>query len=156
MKFNKNGNLIWKKTFGTKGGEVIWDSEIDNEGNYVLSGTSTLSESGTSATIIKIDKKGRLLHTKFFKDFQYSSAKNIIKTSNDTFTVIGRSGKISGHRENKLLMLNLKKNSRLESSRIVSKPVGIEGKTGIEIKEGVLLVSGTTNQGNIYTLKIIN
>ena len=59
MKVNNYGSPIWEKSFGGEGGEVFWDSEIDNEGNYLLSGTSTLSESGTSAIIIKFDKLGK-------------------------------------------------------------------------------------------------
>ena len=49
----------------------------------------------------------------------------------------------------------LNKNFNLDSHKIVSKTLGIEGKIGIELNEGKLLVSGTTNRGNIFTLTII-
>ena len=156
MKVNNYGSPIWEKSFGGEGGEVFWDSEIDNEGNYLFSGTSTLSESGTSAIIIKFDKLGRLINTNIFNDFPHSSGKNLIKKSNNTFTIIGRSGNFSGHKNNKLLILNLNKNINLDSHKIVSKTLGIEGKIGIELNEVKLLVSGTTNRGNIFTLTIIN
>ena len=58
--------------------------------------------------------------------------------------------------ENKLLILNLNKNSIPESHRIVSKPIGIEGKLAIETKKGEILVVGVTSKRNIYTLKLLN
>ena len=154
MKINMEGNIIWRKVFGDTGGEVIWDSEIDYEGNYILSGTSTLSSSGSSAIIRKVDKNGQLLYAHYFEDFPYSGSKNILKKSNDMFTVIGRSGNHSGHKDNKLLILNLNKDSTPNSHKIISKSIGIEGKLSIENNEGEILVVGITNRRNIFKLKL--
>jgi hypothetical protein len=156
MKIDLNGNLVWEKTYGERGGDVIWDSEIDNEGNYVLSGTSTLSLSGTSALILKISRMGDKIYSEYIENYPNSAAKDILKKSNNSFVIIGRAGEFSGHRNNKLLILNLNKKGKLESHKIVSKKMGLEGKIAIETISGEILVSGSTNQRKIYTFKINN
>jgi len=154
MKFDFNGDFHWERTFGGAGGEVIWDSEIDNEGNYVFSGNSTFSASGTSATILKLNKAGRMIHNEYFENTPNSAAKNIIKRLDNSFTVIGRAGEHSGHKNNMLLILNLNKNGDFVSHKVVSKQIGLEGKIAIETNSGEILVAGSSSQRNIFTIKI--
>jgi len=154
MKIDMNGNIVWEKTYGESGGEILWDSEIDFEGNYVLSGTSSLSISGTSALILKINKMGDILYSKHINNLPNSAAKKVLRKTDDSIVIIGRMGDFSGHSNNNLLILNLKKNSDFESHKILAKNLGIEGKIFIETLSGELLVSGSTNQRKIYTMKI--
>jgi len=155
MKIDTHGKLIWERTFGDQGGEILWDLEIDYEGNYILAGTSSSYGIGTSIMIMKIDKVGEKYRTEYFKKLEYTSAKHINKNYDNTFRVVGRSGNQRGHEENKLLILSLDKHGDIHTYRTEERSFGLEGKTVVEMKDGESLISGVTSQQNIYISKIL-
>lgn len=97
---------------------------------------------------------GDILYSKHINNLPNSAAKKVLRKTDDSIVIIGRMGDFSGHSNNNLLILNLKKNSDFESHKILAKNLGIEGKIFIETLSGELLVSGSTNQRKIYTMKI--
>jgi hypothetical protein len=61
IRVDKNGNLIWKKLFGTPNDDRGLDMKIDSDGNIVIVGFVTNNENHTNGYVLKLNADGDLL-----------------------------------------------------------------------------------------------
>ncbi|WP_041083797.1 hypothetical protein [Thermotoga profunda] len=85
LKYNGEGNLEWKKCYGTKGYETAFDV-IEDDG-YVLAGYTTVNGS-EDFWVIKTDYQGNVLWDKTFGGSDWDTAFGLTKLQ-DGYVVVG-------------------------------------------------------------------
>ncbi|MDD2435377.1 MAG: prepilin-type N-terminal cleavage/methylation domain-containing protein [Bacilli bacterium] len=102
VKYDKNGNIIWNKTYGGSFTEHFYDIISVNNG-YVVVGFSNstngdltgLNKGGSDSIIVKYDLSGNVIWKKNYGGSSTDYFKNIILTS-DGYTVVGNSSSTDG------------------------------------------------------------
>jgi len=56
VKIEPTGNIIWEKTYGTSGDEVLSDMQVTSDGGFIMIGT----KNGKDIYIVKTDANGNL------------------------------------------------------------------------------------------------
>ena len=95
IKFDKEGNEIWTKIYGTTNRENTFDMGIRSDGYIYLTGMSDPDDKGF---LKKIDLDGNELWTKFFGNFNWDYYRNLYVENNDSSIYI--SGETRGDLEN--------------------------------------------------------
>ena len=98
LKYDKNGNMLWQKSLGGNGGELL-DNVIETEdGNFILFGYTSstdiegLSNKGSNDIIIlKYDKNGNMLWQKSWGGNDSDYLNNVIETEDGNFILFGNS-----------------------------------------------------------------
>lgn len=92
VKYDYDGNIIYKKTWGTEYYDEITYSYINNKSELVICGTSTNAEGynvyGADSFLLKYDLDGNLLTEKSFGGDGRDSSIGFIPYSDDSFLVI--------------------------------------------------------------------
>ncbi len=87
MKIDPNGNLIWKKTYGTENNEIGLDAvELDN-GEWFITSSISVNNKATNSWLLRIDKNGILLWDRVYNNLSNVYTKSIVKT-NDNFILL--------------------------------------------------------------------
>ena len=92
IKYDFDGNIIYKKTWGTKDYDEITESYINNKNELIICGTSTDAEGykvyGADAFILKYDFDGNLIQEKLFGGDGRDTATGVIPISDDSLLMI--------------------------------------------------------------------
>jgi len=95
IKTDKNGNMIWNKTFGGKGEDRIWGMDKTSDG-YLLCITKGYSQFGTADIwIVKVDENGDMLWNQTFGGEREDRGYYIQATKDGGYIVAGRTESFS-------------------------------------------------------------
>lgn len=92
VKVDKNGNIIWSKTYGTSGSDYLYSGIKTSDNGYVLVGFTRESGSGkrADAFLVKTDINGNLIWSKIFgTDSQHDFLNDVIETSDGSYLAAG-------------------------------------------------------------------
>lgn len=98
IKYDNNGNLIWKKAYGGSGSDSIWDIVETDDGNYLFVGSSDSNDGDINSPLgqsdfwlVKINTNGDIIWSKNYGGSDSESGDKIIKNNDGSFIVIGSS-----------------------------------------------------------------
>jgi hypothetical protein len=90
LKLDKEGNLLWDRTYGGGGNDMAMSLIQTTDGGYAILGeTSSKGAGGLDFWIIKLDKQGNLLWDKTFGGSDEETAKSLIQTTDGGYAVAG-------------------------------------------------------------------
>ena len=98
LKYDKNGNMLWQKSWGGNNREYLKNAIETEDGNFILFGyTSSTDIEGLpnkgsqDAIIVKYDKDGNMLWQKSWGGSGYDSLSQVIETEDGNFILFGHS-----------------------------------------------------------------
>lgn len=90
IRTDKNGNVIWQKTFGGTDWEFAYDVVQASDGNlFVVGNTQSFGNGKMDAYLIKLDLNGNLLLQKTYGGTENEELKSIIKTNDNNLVTVG-------------------------------------------------------------------
>lgn len=90
IRTDKNGNLIWQKTFGGQEWDFGNDLLIAADGNIVLVGhTSSFGSGKKDGCVIKCDLAGNLIWQKLFGGLENEELNSVINTNDNFLGIVG-------------------------------------------------------------------
>ncbi len=90
IRFNKSGNIIWKKSFG-KGGWDKANSVLITEDDHIIVAGETLPKNtiGRMAKVIKLDDTGKMVWQKYLNFGDDNELNSIIETADNNYIFTG-------------------------------------------------------------------
>ena len=90
VKADKNGNLIWQKTFGGNDWDFAYNIELTTDGGFIICGTTySFGYGNADGYIIKTDVSGNLLWSKTYGKQLDDEFKSVIQTSDGNYVLTG-------------------------------------------------------------------
>lgn len=96
LRLDRDGRVIWQKTFGTSGEDGATGIELSNDGGYIISGYATDGDDdaegsyrGSDAWILKIDSSGKLLWKRSYGSMSSDLGMAADCCSNGDFIIAG-------------------------------------------------------------------
>ncbi len=163
IKIDRNGNLIWEKTFGGENWDIFNSVCQDNNDNlYICGYTESLGSGEDDIYLVKINTDGNIIWEKTFGTTNSEMGFKIIHTSDNNLLVIGNTGKFvsSGDRDIYAIKINLD-GAILWEQTYTSRGSNTYHERGvdiIELSEGGYLIIGShaityNDVSNIIVLK---
>lgn len=97
LKYNKNGDLIWQKSWGGNNYEYLYSLLLTKDDSFIVIGNSDSTDiegisnnGGADAVIIKYDKNGNVIWQRNFGGAYYDSFHTVLLTSDDNFVIAGQ------------------------------------------------------------------
>jgi len=156
IKTNSIGDTLWMNTYGGASYDELYSICEDNNGNYLLCGTTyNLTAGSYDVYLVKITTNGGLIWEKSIGGVNADNAYSIIKTSDNNFFVVGSTESYgSGGKDVYLIKFNS------DGDTIWTKTFGGAGDDWAssikETADGGLVISGCTNSyGNNYDIYLI-
>ncbi len=107
IKYDPNGNLIWKNNYGGSGEDYIWDILATDDGGYIFAGNTTSTDGDVSENfgasdfwVVKLDSEGNIEWEKSYGGSHYDDLSRIIKNGDLGFILIGSSWSDDGDFQN--------------------------------------------------------
>ena len=98
VKVDKNGNMIWERSFGGSGIEIAHDIAKTNDNAYVVVGNTFSADGAISVNkgasdiwLIKVDDAGSLVWEQSFGGSKFDAAQAVTQSKDGGFFVIGNS-----------------------------------------------------------------
>lgn len=99
VKYDNNGNIIWKKSFGGYNNDYYYSVIEDTDGGYIAVGESSspdsdmngLNKGGTDAIYVKYDQNGKIVWKKTFGGTSDDMFYGLVKTTDGGFIAVGKS-----------------------------------------------------------------
>jgi hypothetical protein len=90
MKTDRNGTLLWEKTFGGKHEDIGYSVQTTDEGGYIIAGNSYKNILKCSAILIKTDSEGDKEWSKtYFGSIYQDYAKSVQQTDDGGYILTG-------------------------------------------------------------------
>ncbi|MES2680622.1 MAG: T9SS type A sorting domain-containing protein [Bacteroidota bacterium] len=90
IKTDKNGNLLWQKTFGGTDWDFAYSINNTSDGNLIVCGTTySFGRGENDAFILKLDYNGNFLWTKTYGGTKSDDLKEIVPTLDGGFIATG-------------------------------------------------------------------
>lgn len=90
VKTDKNGNVVWQRTFGGEDWDFANDLVVTSNGNLALVGsTSSFGKGKKDGMVLLYDYSGNLLSQKFYGGSENEELKAIIRTNDNFLTSVG-------------------------------------------------------------------
>ncbi|RLF37596.1 MAG: hypothetical protein DRN03_02055 [Thermoplasmata archaeon] len=157
LKIDKEGNEIWNKTYGGCK-EDIGYKIIEVEDGYIVGGyTESYGNGGADFWIIKVDKDGREIWNKTYGGKRSDFGKDIIKTSDDGYIMVGETETFDLRGDVWVVKLDS------QGNEVWNRTYGTWGKSEgasriLETEDGYIVSGFTSSYGNggwdIWLIKI--
>jgi hypothetical protein len=90
FKTDKNGNLIWSKTYGANGQAQAWSIKKTLDGCYIVCGVIIVPPLNGNIWLLKFDTNGDTLWTKRYSGTGNVYGRSIIQTKDGDFILLGQ------------------------------------------------------------------
>ena len=141
IKFDKESNKIWEKTFGGKNSDKLNSVILVKNGEFVFAGLTQDKLNHNVGWIVKIDDDGNKIWDKTFKAKNYAELKSIVETKDGGFIAVGNtSSKSLGQDDAWILSLDKEGNKLWDKILGNKKYEGLE--TVIQTNDENFLVAG--------------
>jgi chemotaxis methyl-accepting protein methylase len=94
VKIDKNGKVIWERSYGAKYDDEGFAVTKSPDGGYVIVGKTETRRNGTDLYLFKIDAKGNLKWSKNYGDKGDDAGYDII-TAEDGYLIVGEKETVS-------------------------------------------------------------
>ena len=90
VKTDSNGNMLWNKTYGGTGTDVLYTIVQTSDGGYTLGGrTNSFGAGGSDAWLVKTDSNGNILWNKTYGGASSEYGLHMIQTSEGGYAIAG-------------------------------------------------------------------
>jgi hypothetical protein len=143
-KLNKNGDLIWDKTFGGSENDEAHSIIQTDDGGYAVTGFTVLEDTGDrDFWVIKLDKDGNKVWDRTFGGTSEEWANSIIQNKNGNYMVAGWT-KSMGAGKTDVWIVKLNKNGDLIWDKTFGGSENDEAHSIIQTEDGGYAVVGWT------------
>ncbi len=144
VKLNKNGDLIWDKTFGGSENDEAHSIIQTDDGGYAVTGFTVLEDTGDrDFWVIKLDKDGNKVWDRTFGGTSEEWANSIIQNKNGNYMVAGWT-KSMGAGKTDVWIVKLNKNGDLIWDKTFGGSENDEAHSIIQTEDGGYAVVGWT------------
>lgn len=91
-KLDLSGTIIWQKTLGGSGDDVLWAGQVSTDGTYILAGTTSSSNGdigsnggGYDSWLVRINAEGAILWSKTYGGIDTEKAFGVYALSNGNY-----------------------------------------------------------------------
>ncbi|MEA2041986.1 MAG: hypothetical protein U9N85_05475, partial [Bacteroidota bacterium] len=140
---DRNGNLIFDKTYGGERGDMAKDVCIAQNGNIYITGGHFYEGKSAQFWFLGLDKKGNLITDKKFGEDEWDEANAIIETSDNNFILVGI-GKIRSS-DKTTLVYKVNENGNVLKKNTVGFESGY-AKDIIQADNGNFVLAGVTGK----------
>jgi len=158
VKFNKNGNVIWYKTYGGTKDDVGNRIEKTRDGNFIIVGSTLFYGTDGDVYVIKVNPNGDVLWERYYGGDSEDEGECIRATSDGGYIISGntRSFGVSG---TAVYLIKLDSYGNLLWQKEYDGDGDDDGKTVIEIEDNGYIVAGLTRSwgaslGDILIMKL--
>jgi len=158
-KLNKNGDLLWDKTFGgSENDEAHSIIQTDDEG-YAVTGFTVLEDTGDrDIWVIKLDKDGNKIWDKTLGGASEDWANSIVQTEDEGYMVAGWT-KSMGAGKTDVWIVKLNKNGDLLWDKTFGGSENDEAHSIVQTEDGGYAVAGwtkskRTGNSDVWVLKL--
>ena len=158
VKTDKNGNGLWNRSYGTPKRESAWQIMQTNNSGYIILGEHSPDNQKGNILLIQTDSLGYILNETSYGGEENDGARQIIKTSDGGFAIIGYTYSFTaGGRD--IWLIKTDSNGNKEWSESYGWVYNETGYSLIEtIDNGFFLVGSQWNpkvkKHNIYIVKV--
>jgi len=89
LKLDKDGGLIWQKTYGDPYRDEAYSIGLTSDGGYIIAGHTALSLNDINLWVFKIDSSGKMLWQKKLGNENIDEAYSAKQTSDGGYIVVG-------------------------------------------------------------------
>jgi uncharacterized protein YegL len=159
LKLNsRNGDIIWRKTFGDEGEDQINSIIMDSDGNYIAVGCTMLDASKTydkDFWAIKINSDdGDVIWSKSYGGNRYDVAYSVVEDNDGNYIVAGYSGSTDGdvvgsHGYDDCWLLKIKSvNGDIVWSKTIGGTESDQANCIIKCRDGGCIITGSTRSND--------
>ena len=151
FKTDKNGSLIWEKTFGSANAEFGSSVQATSDGGYIVVGTKfrTVTGGGQDAYIIKTDANGSLSWEKIMTTTGGGGGNSVTQTTDGGYAFVGY---VFTAFSSSLYFIKLLSNGTTAFTKTITEPSAVVGQSIKNTSDGGFIICGSTNN-SIYLLK---
>ncbi len=140
IKIDQEGNLLWNKTYGGTGIDLVSSIIRTDDGGFALAGfTESFGIGYHNAWFVRVDSDGNMLWNRTYGGSKFDEVRSILQVNDDGYILAGRTGSYSSSMQNFWL---IKTNSAgdLLWNRTYESRANEEVKIVIPIIDGYLLI----------------
>lgn len=142
LKLDKDGNLLWDKTFGGEKPDRAKSIQITEDSGYIIAGTTESKGAGASDIwVLKLDKHGTLLWDKTYGGEQSETANSILQTKDKGYIIAGRTSS-KGAGKSDIWVMKLNKDGGLEWDKTFGGTEEEEGNFIVQTKDKGYIIAG--------------
>lgn len=144
IKTDKNGNLLWTKTYGGANDDVANVVKNTSDGGYVIAGeTKSINDITGDAYLLKLNAAGDSLWSKYYGGAKEDLVNDITECANGDFALCGITYSFT-NKEADAYLLRVQNNGTLIWSKNAEKDSVYDSYTSIlELANGRLVAAGT-------------
>jgi hypothetical protein len=144
LKLNKNGDLVWDKTFGGSEDDEAYSIIKTEDGDYMVAGFTVTEDTGDrNIWVIKLDKNGNKVWDRTFGGTSEDWANSIIQTEDKGYMVAGWT-KSMGAGKTDVWIVKLNKSGNLVWDKTFGGSENDEAHSIIQTDDGGYIVAGWT------------
>ncbi len=120
VKYDRNGNLLWCRNWGSSGLDEAWGSRViktDGSGNVYIAGRTLSGNGGADALLLKLDANGELIWSKNWGGKEYDTNNGIDLDDQGNIYTIGYTKSFTNNQSN-LFLLKYDTSGNLYSRKI--------------------------------------
>ena len=91
LKLNSNGDLIWKKNYGTQKVEIGYAIAEDSKGDFIVVGKANTTTESAQTWVLKTDTNGNIIWDKKYGNKHHDVGKSVLITNNSQIIIGGNS-----------------------------------------------------------------
>jgi hypothetical protein len=155
-KFDSSGNYLWTRTFGGKGNDQGNSIVQTEDGGYMVTGdTKSFSASGDSDVFLaKGDASGSLLWMKTFGGTKEDSSRQIIRTKDGAYMILGITQSFSTGGNNDVFLAKFDASGNLLWMKTFGGTNEVRAATILQAQDEGYVVVGWTNSFNLVNNEI--
>lgn len=143
VKLDKNGNVIWHKTYGGTKDDSASSIIKTSDGNYLLVGLTFSYGSNGDVYVLKINPNGDVVWEKYFGGESVDEGNAVVETYDKGFVIVG-STRSYGVMGLGVYILKLSSSGNLLWQKVYDGEGDEEARTILELEDVGLLVGGYT------------
>jgi predicted secreted protein len=90
IKLDKQGNIVWDRTYGGSEDDFLWSILQTNDGGYAVAGnTASKGAGGEDFWVIKLDKQGNIVWDRTYGGSSYDIVNSLIQTTDGGYAIAG-------------------------------------------------------------------
>ncbi len=142
LKLDKDGNLLWDKTFGGEKPDRAKSIQITEDSGYIIAGTTeSKGEGAYDIWVFKLDKHGTVLCDKTYGGEQSETANSILQTKDKGYIIAGRTSS-KGAGKSDIWVMKLNKDGGLEWDKTFGGTEEEEGNFIVQTKDKGYIIAG--------------
>jgi hypothetical protein len=157
IKTDRNGDVLWERTYGGDGADVGRSVKQTMDGGYVIAGeTKSFGEGETDVYLVKTDESGNVLWERSYGGRSDDLGRSICTTSDGNYVVVGTT-KSFGTGGEDVWLIKIDTNGNVIWAETYGRSDYDVGRSVEETSDGGYIIAGSTysigGRRNVYLIK---